>query len=150
MRIWYIGLAIAVAASCWPGWAPAQAQGGVPAPSRQQLSGLDPAEASALVAKLEEAQRLLQAGAFPPFELLSGAIASYEQAKLGPREAFLRVPFDQVWKIERGRRDNPLWQPFRLSYAPDGLGKRYWDIEVVFGVNGNIERVTMLYKPPAP
>jgi hypothetical protein len=31
-----------------------------------------------------------------------------------------------------------------------GLGQLYWDIEVVLGFDGNIERVLMIYKPPAP
>lgn len=70
--------------------------------------------------------------------------------EVSPREAFLQVPFKKVWNIERGRTDNSLWQPYRLSYAPNGLGQLYWDIEVVLGFYGDIERVLMIYKPPAP
>lgn len=60
------------------------------------------------------------------------------------------MSFQKVWNIEPVRTDNPLWQPYRLAYAPNGLGQLYWDIEVVLGINGNIERLLMIYKPPAP
>lgn len=125
------------------GWA-------VPAPTARQLRGLGAEDATLLIAKLEEAQRRLRAGEFQPFELLAGSIASYDETNIPPRAAFLQVPFDKVWDIERVHTDNPLWQPYRLAYAPAGLGQLYWDIEAVLGVNGNIERVTMIYKPPAP
>ena len=92
----------------------------------------------------------MKAGKFESFELLAGSIASYEKSKVPPREAFLQVSFTSVWNVERVRSDNKLWQPYRLAYAPEGLGKRYWDIEVVLGISGNIERVSMTYKPPAP
>ena len=119
-------------------------------PTTRQLRGLDAGQANALIAKLEEAQRRLRAGEFQSFELLAGSIASYDKTKLSPRDAFLQVPFKNVWDIERVRTDHRLWQPHRLAYAPDGLGQLYWDIEVVLGFNGDIERVLMIYKPPAP
>ena len=122
----------------------------IPVPTTRQLHGLSAEEATALVAKLEDAQRRLKAGDFQPFELLAGSIASNAMTKVSPRDAFLRVPFGRVWKIQRVGTDNRLWQPFRLAYAPNGLGQLYWDIEVVLGFNGNIERVLMVYKPPAP
>ena len=121
-----------------------------PVPANPQLRGLNAEEARTLIAKLKDAQRRLRAGEFLPFELLAGSIASYDMTKSSPREVFLRVPFDAVWDIERVRTDNRLWQPYRLAYAPNGLGQLYWDIEVVLGFNGNIERVLMVYKPPAP
>ena len=121
-----------------------------PVPAEPRLRGLNAEEASTLVAKLKDAQRRLRAGEFLPFELLAGSIASYDMTKSAPREVFLRVPFDDVWVIERVRTDNRLWQPYRLAYAPNGLGELYWDIEVVLGFYDNIERVLMVYKPPAP
>jgi hypothetical protein len=128
----------------------AQSAETIPVPTKQQLRGLNAEEASALVAKLGDAQRKLRAGDFQSFELMSGSVAGYEMTKVSPRDAFLRVPFQQVWEIERVPTDNRLWQPFKLAYAPDGLGKLYWDIEVVLGADGQLERVTMNYKPPAP
>ena len=122
----------------------------VPVPATPQLSGLTATEAAALIAKLEDAQRRVQAGQSQPFELLAGSIASYDQTKITPREAFLKVPFQKVWDIRRVRTDNRLWQPYRLAYAPNGLGQLYWDIEVVLGFNGNIERVLMTYRSLAP
>nr|WP_294846680.1 hypothetical protein [uncultured Sphingomonas sp.] len=121
-----------------------------PVPAKAQLTGLNVEEATALITKLKDGQRRLGAGDFVPFELLAGSIASYDITKSSPRDVFLRVPFDEVWDIKRVPTDNPLWQPYRLAYSPNGLGQLYWDIEVVLGVNGDIERVMMDYKPPAP
>ncbi|MEO5773032.1 MAG: hypothetical protein ABIQ32_02800 [Sphingomicrobium sp.] len=121
-----------------------------PVPAKRQLGGLSATEASALLAKVKEAQNRLRGGEFLPFELLAGSLASYEATKVSPRDAFLAVPFDEVLAIQRVRTDNLLWQPYKLAYAPKGLGQLYWDIEVVLGINGNIERVLMIYKPPAP
>lgn len=128
----------------------AQATRSDPPSVERQLRGLDDRDATALLAKLETAQQGIRAGEFQPFELLAGSIASYDKTTVSPRDAFLQVPFEQVWSIERISTDNPLWQPYRLSYAPDGLGRLYWDIEVVLNANGDIQRVVMLYKPPAP
>jgi hypothetical protein len=116
----------------------------------RQLRGLTAEEATSLIANLTEAQRLLRAGEPVTFELLSGSVASYAMTEVAPRDAFLTVPFEEVWEIERLRTDTPLWRPYRLAYAPDGVGKLYWDVEVILGFSGNIERVQMVYKPPAP
>jgi len=107
-------------------------------------------EATDLLAKLGHAQRALRAGDFQSFELLAGSTASYPAASISPRDALLEVQFEKAWEIKRGSRDNPRWQPYRIAYSPDGLGRTYWDIEVVLGANGAIERVLMIYKPPAP
>lgn len=148
MRIWHIALIIGLAGQSAIGGA--QARQAAPAPSTRQLTGLSPQDAVSLIAKLEEAQRNLEAGKFESFELLAGSIASYDEAKVSPRDVFLKVPFKSVWSVERVRSDNELWQPYRLAYAPDGLGKRYWEIEVVLGIDGDIQRVSMTNKPPAP
>jgi hypothetical protein len=71
-------------------------------------------------------------------------------ANVSPRDAFLSIPFRKVWNIERLPSDNRLWQPYRLSYAPNGLGQLFWEIEIALGFNGDLERVLMNYKPPAP
>lgn len=128
----------------------AQTTQAVSVPNKWQLSGVTSQEATDLIAKLEGAQRLLKAGKFQSFELLAGSIASYEKTKVSPRDAFLQLPFSRVWNVERVRSDNKLAQPYRLAYAPDGLGKRYWDIEVILNINADIDRVTMTYRPPAP
>jgi len=148
MRIWDIVFIIGLVGQ--PSIGGAQAKQAVSVPTTRQLSGLSPQDASDLIAKLEDAQRRLKAGKFQPFELLAGSIASYDKTKVSPRDAFLQASFSSVWKVERVRSDNELWQPYRLSYAPDGLGKLYWDIEVMLGIDGNIDRVSMTYKPPAP
>lgn len=121
-----------------------------PVPASRQLRGLGAEEAAALIGKVQEAQRRLRSGEFQPFELLAGAVASSEMTKVSPRDAFLGIRFDEVWDLQKTVTDNPLWQPYRLAYAPDGLGRLYWDIEIVLGINGDIERVMMVYKAPAP
>ena len=148
MRGWHALFVACLSVQCAIGWAETTTI--LPVPTTRQLRGLGAEEATALIAKLKNAQRQLKAGEFQSFELLAGSIASYDKAKVSPRDAFLQVPFEKVWNIERVRTDNRLWQPYRLAYAPSGLGRLYWDIEVVLGINGNFERVLMIYKPPAP
>jgi hypothetical protein len=121
-----------------------------PVPAKRQFSGISATDANELLAKVKEAQSRLKRGEFLPFELLAGSAASYEATKISPRETFLAVPFDEVWNIQRVRTDNRSWQPFKLAYSPMGLGQLYWDIEIVLGSSGNIERVLMIYKAPAP
>jgi len=116
----------------------------------RQLSGLSAEEAAAVIANLAEAERKLKAGHTLAFELLAGAQASHAMTKVSPRDAFLQIPFKQVWNLERVPTANLLWQPYRLAFVPNGLGQLYWDIEVVLGVDGNVERVLMIYKTPAP
>ena len=119
-----------------------------PVPTKRQLQGLTVEEAAALLAKLEDAQRRLKAGEFQSFELLAGSIASYDMTKSSPRDVFLRVPFQKVWDIKRV--PNEYRHTYSLAYSPNGLGQLYWEIEVALGFNGDIERVLMTYKPPAP
>ena len=148
MRISKLVLCTILAAHPATSWAKA-GEAVRPAVERR-LSGLTPDEARTLVRNLVTAQRNLKTDKFQSFELLAGSIASYDKTKVPPRTVFLSIDFERVWAIERVATDNRLWQPFKLAYAPDGLGKRYWDIEVVTGAEGDIERVLMIYKPPAP
>ena len=141
-------LAFALGLSAQPALAAEAAP--VPVPATRQLDGVTAAEADAVLAKLTAAQRRVQAGEFQPFELLSGSIASYEMTKRSPREAFLGTPFDKVWQVRRDPAGDRYRQLYRLAYAPDGLGKLAWDIEVAVGGSGDIERVTMIFKPPPP
>ena len=114
------------------------------------VSGLSPDEASTILGKLADAQRRLSNGQFENFELLSGSIASYEMTKVPPREAFLKVPFSNVSKIEKIQSERGVWQRYRLVYPPNGAGHLYWDIDVAIGPSGDIEQVVMSYKPAAP
>lgn len=88
-------------------------------------------------------------GKFETFALRSGSIASDEETTISPREAFLQVRFDEVWKVDwvTNARAGPN---YRLAYPPDGLGQRYWDIDVRLSGSGKIEEVTLTYIPPAP
>ena len=147
MRVWHVLLTASLFVQSGVGWA--EARNPHPVPQQRQLRGLSVNEATRLLAKLADAQLALKAGKSQSFELLAGSIASYPTTQVSPRDAFLQVQFEEVWQIERGPRDNPLWQPYKLAYAPNGLGQLYWDIEVVLGMDGNIERVLMIYKPPA-
>ena len=121
-------LVLSLSVQCAIGWA--ETRSPLPVPTIRQLSGLCADEATEFIAKLEDAHRRLRAGEFQSFELLVGSIASYDATKVSPRTAFLQVPFEKVWHMKRVRTDNRLWQPYRLAYAPSGLGRLYWDIEV--------------------
>lgn len=148
MRLWR--LVFVAGLSAYPAVASASPVKFIPVPATRQLRGLTAEEAAALLTKLQDTQRRLKTGEPQYFELLAGSIASYEMTKSSPRAVFLQVPFEKVWDIERVPTENRLWQPYKLAYSPDGLGQLYWEIEVVLGFNGNIERVLMVYKPPAP
>lgn len=125
-----------------------------PAPAKvaaqPQLRGLTAEEAAALIAKVADAQAKLKNKEQVVFELLSGAPAFYPMTRTSPRDAFLRLPLAKSFSVERKATDNKLWQPYRLIVLPDGPGKLLWDVEVVLGINGQIERIEMLYRPPAP
>ncbi|WP_336987388.1 hypothetical protein [Altererythrobacter aquiaggeris] len=118
--------------------------------AERQLEGVTAEEAASIITTLEKGQKALRAGEFQRFTLLAGSVASYEATNIPAREAFLSIPFNEVWRISRAEAETIAWQPFRLSYAPDGLGQRYWDIEVVVGSNGGLELVTLNYKVPPP
>ncbi len=148
MRRLHLLLVVALLIPSVEGWS--KKGSSIPAPQPRQVRGLNAEEAVAVIGKLEDAQRLIKTGKFQRFELLAGSIASYDMVKVSPRDAFLKIPFKEVWDIEKVRTDNRLWQPYKLAYAPNGLGQLYWDIEVVIGNDGNIERVMMTYKSPAP
>jgi hypothetical protein len=121
--------------------------------SGPHLQGLSSAEADQLIAKLQELQRKLRGGEPVVFELLSGAPAYYPMTKVSPREAFLAMPFHQAFIIERVRTNDRLWQPYRITIRPPlapGEDQVIWKIEVILGVNDHVERVEMVYRPPAP
>ena len=104
-----------------------------------------------MIERLKEAQAKLKNGEQLYFELLSGAPASDPITKVSPRDAFLQMPFDKAFIIERVNTDNLLWQPHKLAYKPAGAGQMIWDVEVVFGFSDKrFLRVQMLYGPPPP
>jgi hypothetical protein len=121
-----------------------------PAAPQMQLRGLTDDEAKALIAKIADAQVKVRAEGPVVFALLSGAPASYPMARTSPRDAFLGLPLARIFSVERETTDNKLWQPYRIIVLPDGPGKLLWDVEVVLGFSGQIERIEMLYRPPAP
>lgn len=148
MHTFNLHLLLAAALHCTA--AEAQAKDPVAPPSKRQLINITEPEAEGLIERLKQAQSRLTKDKSQTFELLSGSRAFLPQTKVSPEEAFLSLPFEKVWNIERSQTDNRFWQPYRLAYAPNGLGQLYWEIEVVLGFHGEIERITMLYKPPAP
>jgi hypothetical protein len=145
-----LGFLLLLCLTAQPGTSSPQTSGTLPPPPAQQVRGLSTEEAEDLLAKVEEAQRRLRSGETQSFELFAGSMASHPMANVSPRDAFLGIPFQKVWNIERLPSDNRLWQPYRLFYAPNALGQPFWEIEIVLGFNGDLERVLMNYKPPAP
>jgi len=130
--------------------AAAQQAPSAPPPRALQLRGIGAAEADALIRTLRELQSRLRRGDQLTFELLSGALASYPMTRVPPREAFLALSFDDLLSIERVATSNRLWQPHRFVFTPNPPGQLVWDVEVVIGINGNVERVEMTYRPPPP
>jgi len=118
--------------------------------AQPQLRGMTADEAAALIAKVADAQAKVKNEEQVVFDLLSGAPAFYSMTRTTPREAFLRLPLAKTFSVERKATDNRLWQPYQIIVLPDGPGKLLWDVEVVLGINGQIERIEMLYRPPAP
>jgi hypothetical protein len=107
-------------------------------------------ERADLIARIQEAQTSLRSGVPVYFQLLSGATASNPMTTTSPRDAFLNVSFDQPFSMERWPSDNPGWRPYRLTLTPNGVGNLLWDVYVVLGFNGQIERIEMFYRPPHP
>jgi hypothetical protein len=122
-----------------------------PFPKEPQLQWLTREEANSIIMKLRDAQDKVRAREALPFnfELLSGSWANHAMAELPPREAFLQLRMETILTIEKQSTDT-LWQPFRMSFMPEGLGRRYWEVTVFTGTTGRIERVMMVYKNPAP
>lgn len=118
--------------------------------AQQQLRGLTAEDAAALIAKVADAQSKLKNNEQVVFELLSGAPASYPMTRTPPRDAFLGLPLAKILSVERKTSANKLWQPYRIIVLPEGPGKLLWNVEVVLGINGQIQRIAMLYRPPAP
>jgi len=129
--------------------ASAQPTLGTSAAATPRLTGLTADEAHALIERLGNLQRRLRAGEPVFFRLLSGAPASYPMTNVSPRQAFLALRFQNAFSIERVRTDNRLWQPFRLAIV-EGPNRPIWNVEVVLGLNGDVERVELLYEPAAP
>lgn len=118
-------------------------------PVETKLQGLSPAEADALVAKLQQAQVHLKAGKSETFELLAGAPASYPASKIAPRTAFSAMDFRHPWSIER-KPTTGLWQPYELDYFPQGADSSMWRVTVTVGQIGQLTRVEMLRTAPPP
>lgn len=119
-------------------------------PDVRSLQNLDCTEATALIEQLRGVQRRLRAGERLTFRLLSGAPASNPMSTVSPREAFLKMPFEGAFIVERVKTDNRLWRPYKLAIQPPNAGRFIWDVEVVRGFYGEFERVEMLYEPPPP
>lgn len=118
--------------------------------SATRLEGLTRESADDLIDKLEKAQRDLRQGDGLYFELLSGAPASYREAKVSPRDAFLDISFARPFSIKKLPSDNPSWNPYRMEILPNGPGRIVCDVDVVLGFYGQIARVQMYYRPPHP
>lgn len=119
-----------------------------------QVRNLTCSEAADLIEKLKQARAALETGKQLYFELLSGGLASSPFTKVSPRDVFLKMPFEKATIIERVKTENRLWQPYKLAYAtgsrgigPMGSVEFGWDMEVVLGFTGRIERVQMVAKP---
>ena len=119
-------------------------------PAPQLSGGVTPNQVSEVIRRLQDLQQKLRRGEATYFDLLSGANASSEEATQSPRQAFLGMAFEKPFSVERAPTDNKLWQPIRLTYPIEAERRWIWEVEVVLGINGQVERVQMLKRPPAP
>lgn len=132
-----------------PAWAADGAGGSAVASTR--LEGLTPEAAQALIGKLQGAQEDLRQGKVSTFALLSGAPASFKQASMSPRDAFLGLSFARPFAIRMLAPDSTSrLRSYRLELLPDGPGQIVCDVEVTLGFGGEITRVQLYYRPPAP
>ncbi len=129
---------------------PAQAAQLATSGIKRQLTGVSAEEADRLIGLLKHAQSAIKSGKPMPFELMSGSLASWKQSELSPRAAFLQIIFSSIWGVEFVPNDRSVERSYRLYYAPEGVGKDYWDITVNVGLSGNIERVALVYRSPSP
>lgn len=138
-----VGVGIVVGAASIPFHAGAQTATAI------QLRGdLTPTDAARIVAVVKAAQEKLRRGENVYFELLSGAPASYEQTKIAPRDVFLALSFETPFSIENRSTGNRPWQPYRFEIT--GERSLVWQVDVVLGISGNLERVEILARPPHP
>ncbi len=102
---------------------------------------------------LRAEQAKLRDGEKAFFHLSSGAPASYDQNRIGPRDAFVALDLDDVWQIERTSRDGAVFPTYRLTLIPDGQNAPIWTLDVTMTWPRDVVRiieVTMFYGPPGP
>ena len=133
-----------------PGVLRAQSKPELPA---EHLKSLDASEASLLLGALRREQASLKNGEKAFFELYSGAPASYDQNRIGPRDAFVDLNLDHVWLIERKSPDGEIFPRYEITVAPNGFDAPVWKLEVTMTWPRDVTRiieVKMLYGPPPP
>ena len=145
---------LTIAALAWalgaPGALYAQAQADAPA---QHLRSLDVTEASRVLDTLRSEQAKLRNGQKTFFHLSSGAPASYDQNRIAPRDAFLALDLDHVWRIERKSPEGEVFPLYEITVVPDGHNAPIWKVDVQMTWANDVARiieVRMFYGPPAP
>ncbi len=143
-------LSVLLGALAAPGLLHAQLQDERPA---QHLLSLDEGEASRVLDALRSEQEKLTNGEDTYFDLYSGAPASYDQNRIGPRDAFVDLDLGNVWQIERKSPKGEVFPVYKITLVPDGANAPIWTIEVKMTWPRDVTRiieVTMFYGPPAP
>jgi|GEM_PF-1558366 len=139
-------------ALCAPGMLCAQAQPQAEPPA-QHLRSLDAAEAIRMLDALRAEQAKLRDGGKAFFHLSSGAPASYDQNRIGPRDAFVALDLEHVWQIARTSREGAVFPTYQLTLIPDGHNAPIWTLDVTMTWPRDVVRiiaVDMFYGPPAP
>ena len=111
---------------CAPGMLCAQAQPQAEPPA-QHLRSLDAAEASRMLDALRAEQAKLRDGGKAFFHLSSGAPASYDQNRIGPRDAFVALDMRNAFpSLDRDEVMGAVGShaPSLLPYAKLFLGRR--------------------------
>ena len=153
MRIYslrFLTIAALAGALAAPGMLHAQSQPERPA---EHLRSLDADEASRMLDALRSEQTRLRNGEKAFFDLSSGAPASYDQNRIGPRDAFVDLDLDHVWQIERKSPEGETFPLYELTIIPNGHNAPIWTVEVRMTWPKDVTRiiaVRMFYGPPPP
>lgn len=87
------------------------------------------------------------------FHLYSGAPASYEQNRIGPRDAFVSLDLSEIWRVRRKSPETEVFPLYEIVVIPNGHDSPIWKLEVQMGWANDVARVEsikMFYGPPAP
>lgn len=119
----------------------------------QHLQSIGSEEASRVLETVRAEQAKLLSGEKSFFHLYSGAPASYEQNRIGPRDAFVSLDLSEIWRVRRKSPETEVFPLYEIVVIPNGHDSPIWKLEVQMGWANDVARVEsikMFYGPPAP
>lgn len=135
----------ATAIACTPSLATAEQQGS----EGVRFQSTNEGEAKQVFDQLLQFQEDVRVGRRNSITLLSGGASSSEATLKTPREALLNLSLDDLKLIEKIETNDHSGTPFVFSTFPNGRGKIFWDVKVIW-LSSKIRHVTVLRRIPAP